>query len=266
MIYNLLKRMLRVAPLAAAGMLILASCQSEPEYQGIGLKRWIGQLRSEEKAMRIEAAQALGAIGPKAHSAEEQLRAVASADPLPAVRVEAIYALKKIGAATAEFEPYLKEVTRPAVDTEDDEESSFGSDDLDLAEGDGDDLRNGRNEGAPDDDFAYLQALSEAEDSIMRSASASEMPQDPQAQEEWKKARRQEAITGLLQEMDNPDVLAGILDNGDPLQRRLAARMLQNKEGGINSEVFAALTKARADSDTVLKRIAADALKKWAQP
>ena len=57
-----------------------------------------------------------------------------------------------------------------------------------------------------------------------------------------------------------------MINTGDPTQKRFAARLLQNQEGGVSADVVDALTRAKADSDSVLKNIAIEALKKWSNP
>jgi hypothetical protein len=109
----------RVAAVLAVVLtwLLIAGCGSEPTYDGIGLKRWDQQLDSKDFEERVAAAKGIGHIGAYARKEADRLRDLASADPVPAVRVAAIRALKAIGEQTVEFDAYLAEVTGPLYDT-----------------------------------------------------------------------------------------------------------------------------------------------------
>jgi len=252
------------SPFGVVTILLLASCGKTPEHDGVGLKLWVQQLSDQDPSMRVTAAEAIGAIGPAALVAEPELRRLAASDQSPKVRVAAIMGLKGVGAATAEFEAYLNEVTKPPVETGPDASDSMGLGDEDMLTDD--ELMYSPDTKASDDDLEYLQQLAAQADSTIDSAHGSVMPQDEEAQQEWVNQRRKEAVTTLLQEMQNPDVLAQMLISADATQRRFAARLLQNQEGGENQRVFDALTSAKSDSDTALVKIAKEALKKWKNP
>jgi len=262
--FRMLSRYLPMIFLLAA---ISVGCTKEPEYQGVGLKLWVKQLSADDPTLRTEAAQAIGAIGKIAREpSEPSLRQIAKYDPRPATRVAAILALKAIGAPTAEFESYLKEVTAPLTEDESDDEDKMGQGDADIMSEAEEYKDENRQPATGQDDIEYLQALEAMRDSVIDSSSQGVMPTGEEERKEWIEKRRSDAMSTLLQELQNPDVLAEMIKGGDPLQRRMAARMLQNQEGGENARVFEILTKAKADSDTVLKRLAEDALKKWTNP
>ena len=243
--------------------IMFVGCAKQPEYQGVSLKRWIQQLNAGDQTLRAEAAQAIGAIGKIAREpSEPTLRQIAFYDPIPAVRVAAILALKAIGAPSAEFEAYLKEVTQPLTDEVNDDEALMGQGDEDFTtEKSDEELRTRASSSS--DDLEFLQTLEAMKDSVIQTSNDAVMPTDEDEKKLWVEKRKNEAIATLMQELQNPDVLAEMVKSGDPLQRRLAARMLENQDGGVNPRVFEILNSAKADTDTVLKRLAQDALKKW---
>ena len=257
------KCLLITAGALALAFALIAGCgEKEPNYQGIGLKQWVKKLDSQEAVERKDAANAIGAMGPLARSAELRLRPMAAADPVPAVRVAAIYALKAIGAPSGEFEKYLEEVTQSPLEGDEFQESMGESDELDhLEPEEPEDIPSSQATG--EDDLDFLKEFEQSVTIPPERLAGADMPQDSEAREEWVKQRRQEAVATLLHEMQNPDVLAEMLNSSDPTQKRLAARMLQSREGGTSAELFDALTRAQTDSDTTLRRMAGEALKKW---
>ncbi len=262
---KIIKEMIRVGLTISVGLTFiwLAGCSREPTYNDIGLSRWVKQLSSDEPALRQDAAHAIGGMGKQAHTAEADLRAIARRDPLPVVRVAAINALGAIGATTTEFDAYLKEVTAPLLPRVESKNAELGL--PEDKEGDGEYTDN---TSRGDDDIAYLQELEgDSTSGPSQGGSNGQMnipfPSDTEAREGWAQQHRTEAIENLLQEIQNPEVLAQMVNSGDALQRRFAARMLQNQDGGPNANVFDALARAKADSDSVLRNIAVEALKKW---
>ncbi len=232
-------------------------CSKELEKDGIPLRVWIKQLSHNESVYRVEAAEAIGSIGKSARSkAEPILTKLAADDPMPKVRVAAILALKSLGAPTNEFEDYLQEVTAPLNGLT--PEDLAGTDIIDEM---GEIDENVLFKGLQEDDLKFLEEL---ENQVPESLSTPPevMPADPEEQKAWQDTRRKEQVETVLQQFRNPEVLAELLVTGDPLEKRFAARLLGDKEG-VSERVFNSLTIAISDQDTVLKRLATEALKKW---
>lgn len=254
-IFQMLKSPLMVL-WAISLLAAVTGCSREPSYEGVGLKLWVKQLQSEEPALRSEAAAAIGRIGRDARSAETYLRLVASTDPLPNVRVAAINALKGIGAPTREYDDYLAEITAPLIPPLSEEDS------LDFvlrAEA----QQDYRKEPELDDDLDYLKQFEEDTTTSESSSALEGAPADQEEHGEWVEWRKSEAISNLLTEIRNPEVLAGLLGSGDSEEKLFAARLLAYQEGGINERVVAALQRLATDPDTTLKKLATEALKKW---
>lgn len=232
-------------------------CSTEPKHDGIPLHAWIKQLESAEMILRIEAAESVGAMGvPARKKAEPMLTNLAANDPMPKVRVAAILALKAMGAPTKEFDEYLAEVTTPLNELT--EEDIAGRDIIDE-EGEIDE--HALFKGLQEDDLDFLKELeNQPLDTMLTSADV--IPKDPEELKAWQDARRKEQVETVLQQFRNPEVLAEVLSTGDPLEKRFAARLLGDKEG-VSERVFEALTLAATDQDTLLKKLATEALKKW---
>jgi HEAT repeat protein len=236
--------------------ILLSGCGTEPEYEGISLKNWVKQLESSEQTLRIEAAEAIGHIGLKAKDAVPELRDIAERDPMPKVRVAAILALKELGVKKSEYDAYLEEVTTPLI------EPMSEMDSLEFSDEEGQFSEDYMFNALSEDDIEYLQQLEAPSDSDSV-AYEDDMPQDPDEQKDWLETRRKEQVTALLQQFRNPEVLSELLRAGDITEKRFAARMLAGQTGGMNQRVYEALQSAITDPDTLLKKLSAEALKKW---
>jgi len=235
----------------------LSGCSSEPQKDGVPLKVWLKQLSSNEMIYRVEAAEAIGSMGSKARDrAEPMLTNLAGNDPMPRVRVAAILALKELGAPTTEFEEYLAEVTTPL--------NNLSQEDLagtNLVDEMGEIDEKALFKGLAEDDLEFLQELeNRVVDTNLTSTDV--MPTDPEALKIWQDTRRKEQIDEIRQQFRNPEVLAELLATGDPLEKRFAAKLLGDKEG-VSERVFTALTLAATDQDTLIRKLATEALKKW---
>ncbi len=235
----------------------ISGCSTEPEKDGTPLKVWIKQLGSSETIYRVEAAEAIGSMGKSARAkAEPMLTNLAENDPMPKVRVAAILALKAIGAPTNEFEDYLAEVTTPLNELTPEDLTG-----LDILDEEGEINEEALFRGLQEDDLQFLQELENQIPDTQVSPDEA-MPADPEELKVWQDARRKEQVETVLQQFRNPEVLAELLSTGDPLEKRFAARLLGEKEG-VSERVFNALTLSISDQDTLLKRLAMEALKRW---
>lgn len=245
--------------LAALLCALVTGCSSDPEYQGIPLSKWQKGLTSTDVTIRTDAVKAIASMGPTAFSAEMPLRSIARNDPVPAVRVAAIYALDSLGFSTGEFEDFLKEVTAPLVVTEDEDKN--------VTSADADSPDSLLQSTAGDDDINYLQELSLQSDSTAQDSNQSVVAQISSLEEnernQWIDDHRSEVLSNIVQYMKNPDVMAYLLNTGTAQQRRLIGRLLQNQDGGVSPRLFSALQRAAADTDSVLTAISREALKKW---
>ncbi len=235
----------------------LSGCGKEPEKDGIPLKVWLKQLGSSETIYRIEAAEAIGSMGKVAREkAEPMLTNLAGNDPMPRVRVAAILALKELGAPTNEFEDYLAEVTTPMNELTPEDLAG-----LDIVDEMGEIDEKVLFKGLQEDDLDFLKELENTiVDSMLTSADV--LPTDPEELKAWQDTRRKEQIDVLRQQFRNPEVLAELLATGDPLEKRYAAKLLGDNQG-VSERVFLALTMAIADQDTLVRKLATEALKKW---
>jgi len=236
---------------------LLLGCSKEPMKDGVPLKVWVKQLGHSEMLLRIEAAEAIGAIGkPAREKAEPMLTNLAGNDPMPRVRVAAILALKEMGAPTTEFDEYLEEVMTPL--------SAFTDEDLTGAETfdeEGNIDENSLFRGLAEDDLGFLEELENRPPDTMVT-SVDVMPVDPESLKVWQEARRREQIDDLRKQLSNPEILAEFLLTGELFEKRYAARLLADKEG-VSERVFNALTIAATDKDSLLKMLSGEALKKW---
>ncbi|MBM3329211.1 MAG: hypothetical protein FJY67_07040 [Calditrichaeota bacterium] len=234
-----------------------AGCgKREVEHQGLPLSEWVERLSSRLMEERRDAVKAIGEIGVPARKAEDKLRAIARRDNDVKIRLEAVHSLAKIGASTEEFADFVREMEAPLFIEEEDTLETEVIDvdsEVSLSVSDEEDLR-------------YLQDLAEGRvDTTPLQGDTGSFPSGEDERQEWSADRRAEHFATVLNQLQNPMVLAEIVRTGSVEERRLAARMLAGRSG-IDAIVFDALEGAKSDTDSLVRAAVADALKKWAKP
>jgi len=245
--------MKRVIYILLACALVLGCAKpEEPLYQGLTLKTWVERLESSEPEVRADAVKVIQGIGLSARPAENSIRQIARNDPYPDVRILAVEALEAMGASTLEFQNLLEAYHAPVI-PEEEELPEFMDEEAELLE---------HISGA--DDIAFLQAIIEYRADTGR-LDTTMVPTDSAELAQWIEERRSDAISGLLHQIENPTVLALILEAGNLIERQFAARMLADMEGE-DSRIIQALERAVDDPDSLVRSAAFEALKRWEAP
>jgi hypothetical protein len=251
--------MLKTIHICVLIALLITGCgKSSPSYQGLPLKVWAERLKSDDQAIRGDAVTAIGIMGVNAKSMEFRIREIAKQDPSFKVRLEAIYALDSMKVSTLEFAKFRISMTTPATADEGDTLDAEMSDELNDEMSD----TSSGSSTPDDDDITYLKSLEDGTTAV----DSTVMPTEPEAQQQWTEQRRNESASKVLNELSNPFVLSQLLSTGGPDERRYAIKILSQQQGGQNASVVDALESAKADSDSLVRKAAIEALKKWSRP
>ncbi|NQT33557.1 hypothetical protein HQ587_00095 [bacterium] len=225
-------------------------------YEGLPLKTWVERLESPEKETRLDALSVIKGIGKPAIAAEPYVRKLARYDPSPAVMLSAIETLETFKVTVVEFQEFLDDYYSPII-------PAGEQDELDLFENeteefDDDDILE-HISGA--DDLAYLKELMEGSLDSGERADSNIMPRDSAGYADWMGRHRSEAIDNLLNQLNNPDMLALMLEFGEDIEREFAARQLSELDLE-NPKINEAIEKALEDPNDSVRVIAERALKK----
>ena len=226
-------------------------------YEGLPLKKWVERLESPEKEIRLDALSVIKGIGKEAIATEPHVRKLARFDSSPDVRLSAIETLETFDVTVVEFQEFLDDYYSPIIPTNE-------QDELDLLESEFDDVDEDVDifkhiSGA--DDLAFLKELMEGSPDSRDRADSNIMPRDSAGYAEWIGKHRGDAISNLLNQLKNPDMLALMLEFGDDTEREFAAGQLSelNIE---NPDIIEAIEKALEDPNDSVRIAAQRALKK----
>jgi len=233
---------------------LLLGCKGKDNqvYQGLPLKTWIIRLDAPEKEIRIDAMKVIAEIGEPAISAEPYLRMIARKDPSTEIRINAIMSLEAINAATAEFQDFIDEYHAPLIPDEFEEyQAEIAEQQLDDPE---EELFS-----SGDGDLEFLQDLEAGLLDVQKSESTM-IPRDSAELAEWVSNFQGDAISNIMNQLQNPAVLAMLLKSGGDAEKIMAATKLSEMEGS-NSQVIEALEKAT--DNPLISDLVKQALEQW---
>ncbi len=235
---------------------LIAGCggSDEPLYQGLPLKTWVKRLEAPETEIRVDALKVIADIGKPARPAKRYVRDVARNDPSTEVRLLAIEALEAMDVPAVEFQNFLDSYYAPIIP---DSEEYF--DDFERDVSDEDDLLE---HASGDDDLAFLRAFEEDRLDSVTSRLSEPMPKDSAEFIRWFTNHQSEEVLNLTNQLNNPKMLAKLLEVGSVIEREFAARKLIEIVGD-DPKIIEALEKASNDSIDTIRQAAEEALQKW---
>ncbi len=192
------------------------------KIDGITLDVWAERLDSGETDIKLDALDAISSIGSQGLKLKHKLTYVARYDNNNEVKYSAIKVMENLNLPIDEFADFIQLYDAPIIPVAQEGEILYG--------------RGASNRGARQvdkssvmDDINYLKELSNSSkyqaDSGIRS-----IPTDPDEYDEFVDVKRSESIDDLIQMLNDPDVLHGLMKSGDELEKTFAFDRLSSIE------------------------------------
>jgi len=199
-------------------VLITLGCSHETtvKIDGMTLNDWAARLESEEIEIKLDALDAISSFGMDALKLRQKLTYVARFDTNNAVKYKAVMLITDLKLSTDEFNDFLEIYNAPLIPVGNDENILYGG--RESTTGDKSSVM---------DDLNYLKELSEQKIARTNNGMVA-VPEDPTEYEDFVNSKRTESIDELIQMLNNPEVLVGLMKSGDKLDKSFAIDKLSS--------------------------------------
>jgi|GEM_PF-5445935 hypothetical protein len=192
--------------------LINLGCNQDKAIQieGMTLDDWSARLDSDESVIRLDALDAIKLFGRDAIKLKHKLTLVARYDTNNDVKYKAVLLIEELKLSTDEFNDFMDLYDAPLIPVTINDDILYSTINSKLGD-----------KSSVMDDLIFLQGLSK-EVVTRPDNGVLTVPSDPSKYDEFVNTKRSESIDDLIQMLNNPDVLMGLMKSGDQLEKSFA--------------------------------------------